>query len=125
MKKLPLVGGSGALVAIVDDADFPALEGWGWLALKCGRNWYAYGSSPEGRAEWMHIEIMGRKRGHVIDHINGDGLLNVRRNLRHVTQKMNMRNTWKHRAILAKEAANGPTIAEAVSKQFKGRKWNV
>ena len=40
----------------------------------------------------MHIEIMGKKPGYVIDHKDGDGLNNQRNNLRHVTFRQNLQN---------------------------------
>jgi hypothetical protein len=119
MKRIPLSGGPGSLCAVVDDRDYERLCAWGWVALLRGRVWYAYGSSPEGIGEFMHIAVLGRKKGLVIDHINGDGLLNVRRNLRHVTQAQNSRNTYRHRDAIRREMAFSASIASHVAGQFK------
>lgn len=40
----------------------------------------------------MHEEILGKREGYEIDHINGDGLDNRKSNLRHLTHAQNIRN---------------------------------
>jgi hypothetical protein len=44
----------------------------------------------------MHVLILGKHTGKVIDHINHNGLDNQRENLRVVTQLQNRQNSMKH-----------------------------
>lgn len=86
MKKISLTQGKFALV---DDKDFDRINGWKWSLLQ-GR--YAHRSA--GKAGWlrMHRVVMDASAGDVVDHINGDGLDNRRRNLRLCTQQQNSLN---------------------------------
>jgi len=45
-----------------------------------------------GKKEFMHNILLGKKRGAEIDHIDGDPLNNRRNNLRRCTHQQNMRN---------------------------------
>ena len=62
-----------------------------WYAAKRGRTFYAarMTARPDRKVILMHIEIMGEKS---VDHEDGDGLNNVRSNLRLATQSQNMGN---------------------------------
>ena len=95
MKKIPLCGKRGAgLFALVDDEDFDKLSGLRWH--------YSSGRTPYPRCSlWvdskiknvtMHILLIGKKAGHIVDHINGDPLDNRRSNLRFCTHAENSRN---------------------------------
>jgi hypothetical protein len=64
----------------------------------CRFNWYfkspyyARRTGEGGQILWMHYEILPMKEGLECDHINGDGLLNIRGNLRYATRSQNNMN---------------------------------
>jgi len=81
-----------SLYAIVDASDYPQLSKYKWHAvLYICSTWYAARRCKE-RVIFMHAEILGRKEGLVIDHINRNGLDNRRCNLRHCTVSQNVYN---------------------------------
>jgi len=91
MKEIPLTRG---LVALVDDEDYDELSKHNWCCTTTG---YAIRSfTPRKRARQkqvsMHADILGKKEGFEIDHINGDKLDNRRSNIRHVTHRQNIQN---------------------------------
>jgi hypothetical protein len=104
MRTIPLTQGK---VALVDDADYERLSRHRWH-VQGGHSpdnelWYARrgrrladGSTTK---VWMHREIMGLVAGDglEVDHMDGDGLNNQRRNLRVGTKSQNMLNMYKHR----------------------------
>lgn len=62
--------------------------------------WHLHGRRYAIRHEksktiFMHHDIVGRVEGLVVDHINRNGLDNQTKNLRHVTQSVNMQNVDK------------------------------
>lgn len=82
---------------MVDDADYEWLSQWKWHALK-GRNTdYAYrgrlvSDTVAGKGGIsMHRVLLDAPPGMAVDHRDGDGLNNVRSNIRLVT---NAQNTW-------------------------------
>ena len=85
----------------VDAVDFPFLNQWKWHFKPKGNGCvggYAYRWSRDKRV-WMHRVILGTKVGFVIDHINGDGTDNRKKNLRFCTQSENLLNMKKVRGI--------------------------
>lgn len=102
MKKIPLTRG---LFALVDDEDYEFLMQWKWCAEAHGSIFYA--SRKQRRSETerkrgrfntvlMHREILGLVDANVYcDHINGDGLCNIRKNIRICTHIQNMFNQKK------------------------------
>jgi len=110
---IPLTRG---LHAIVDAADYPALNRYRWHAQPstCGRTFYARRNTRHSSI-FMHRMIMRPPKGMVVDHINGNGLDNRCCNLRICTAKENSRN--------------GPKRAGAKSRFIgvypRGKKWGV
>lgn len=89
MKEILLSGGH---VALVDDADYPALSRRTWR-VQLNESGIRYAKCSVGRRSvYMHREITGATQGQQVDHRNGDGLNNVRSNLRICTHAENMRN---------------------------------
>lgn len=98
MKRIPLTQGKFALV---DDADYEWLMQWKWHAHNGRYTFYVECTVPYGRkkkALRMHRVVLGLdfsdKRQ--VDHINGDGLDNRRKNLRIATNAQNQRNRGKN-----------------------------
>lgn len=94
MKEIQLTQGK---VALVDDCDYERLNQYKWCAFKHFNTFYAVRNSPringKQRTIFMHHEIIGKPPNNfVTDHENGDGLRNLRSNLRHVTQRQNCQN---------------------------------
>lgn len=82
---------SRGLKAIVDDDDFEALSKFKWCAY-VGK-WQPYAvRRKDGRVVRMHREIMNPPKGMYVDHINGNGLDNRRKNLRVCTNQENSFN---------------------------------
>lgn len=86
-------------VAVIDAADAPLVKGYVWGLAVRGPNRYASGSK-EGTLRvgaYMHRIIMNAPKGTEVDHIDGDGLNNHRRNLRVCSRQMNAANAVRHR----------------------------
>lgn len=89
--EIPLNPSARGAVALVDLNDFPLVAPYRWFLDDKG---YARARPNYGRWIRMHRLIMGDPPGIEIDHIDGDGLNNVRTNLRRATstqQKQNCR----------------------------------
>jgi len=67
----------------------------------------------------MHKELLGYKEGFEIDHRDGDGLNNCRKNLRHATKSQNQGN--------AKMRSDNTSGYKGVSfePQTRGKKWKA
>lgn len=85
---------SQGYVALVDDEDYEWLSQWKWTY----HNGYAYrnitvptNASGFG-TQRMHRLILDASRFFEVDHIDGDGLNNIRSNLRLATRTQNSRN---------------------------------
>lgn len=95
MKKIQLTRG---LVALIDDCDYDFVSHFSWHAHKVGNNFYAVTTiHVKGKTGilYMHREIMGDPEGYLIDHIDHNGLNNVRSNLRLATKQQNAINSTK------------------------------
>jgi hypothetical protein len=92
--------------AIIDAGDVPLADGRLWQALvvrrKDGsiRTIYATSRTGDGRTVYLHRLIAGEPEGAEVDHRDGDGLLNVRSNLRvcstsqnNCNRRVSIRNT--------------------------------
>jgi len=90
MKEIILTQGK---VALIDDEDFDAVSTGVWCAQRAKTTFYAHGRIPKRKKIIsMHRFIMGDPKGKEIDHINGNGLDNQKKNLRIVNHQENMMN---------------------------------
>lgn len=94
LKTIPLTQNK---VVTVDDSDFETLSKFSWHAAKRGQRFYAARREGwKGPMVYMHRQLVGRG-GLDVDHIDGDGLNNQRKNLRAVTRLQNLCGAWKKR----------------------------
>lgn len=90
------------LVAFVDDKHYLRLNTKRWYAVPDKNTYYAVHTCKEnGKASAlkMHREVLGLKAGDgiVVDHLDGNGLNNVEKNLRKATRGQNCRNRRTNR----------------------------
>lgn len=80
----------------IDTADLPMVQAFNWRSEICRTKIYAvrYKSIGNGERAWLrlHRVILNAPEGMEVDHINGDGLDNRRRNLRLASRSENARN---------------------------------
>lgn len=108
--------------ALVDDEDFEKLNQYKWFAHKAGNSFYAERKSPIVNGKRiiikMHHEIIGYPpKGFEVDHKNGDGLFNLKSNLRFVTRRQNCQN--RKNQIRRKKTSQYP----GVSWDKRDQKW--
>lgn len=96
MRRIPLTNGGHALV---DDEDYERVVGAGrWFGEERPNGLrYVLRYFGRGKKVYLHRFIVDAPRGLRVDHKNGDGFTNTRRNLRVGTQTQNMRNVAKAR----------------------------
>ena len=93
MKEIMLTQGK---VTVVDDEDYAYLSQWKWCAAKCRHIYKAARAIRDSKKQYtiyMHRVIMLAPRLIEVDHIDGDGLNNLRSNLRLCSDKENARNS--------------------------------
>ena len=82
-------------VAIVDLADLETVKGYCWQARisHVGKTLLVYASRKAGnKTVWMHRATLKPKANKLVDHKDGNGLNNRRKNLREATRSQNNRN---------------------------------
>jgi hypothetical protein len=95
MKEIPITQG---YVALVDDEDFDMLSKYSWNIHPHGYTFYARTSVSCGvglnrqKTIRMHRLILGCSAEVKVDHRDGNGLNNTRKNLRYATYAQNNRN---------------------------------
>ncbi len=100
MRKILLRRGNAA---IVDDEDFEWLTQWEWSLMRGAKHlpyavrYPARGEPRKPGAILMHRAILQPPFGLHVDHIDGNGLNNVRANIRLATPSLNQRNRHRHR----------------------------
>ena len=78
---------------IVDEEDFEFLNSMKWHIIKTKKDKTFYAkTSKDGRSIAMHRILLEAKKGQLVDHVNGNGLDNRRKNLRFCTYQENARN---------------------------------
>lgn len=113
--EIPLTRG---YVAIVDDDCPPEILAVKWMAHPHGKTVYAERKKPgtKGGRLKLHREILGLGPGDdEVDHIDGDGLNNLRENLRPCPHRHNMLNQGSRR---------GTSRYRGVSWYAKSKKWS-
>lgn len=123
MKTLKL---SKGLFAHVNDDIFDLVSSINWSASRDGHTFYARGSfTKEGKrfhVSLHHIVIGVPLNKKVVDHIDGNGLNDVRENLRIVSRRENQWNRSSHRAgkIPGVRVRKGKWVAEIrIDKKLK------
>ena len=92
-------------VAIVEDEDFEYLDQFKWYAHWQRRRFYAVrmvSKHGERRLIYMHRIILNVPTGIAIDHKDGNGLNNMRTNLREATQSQNHANSRKRQGTICR-----------------------
>lgn len=113
MIKIPLTRNK---FAFIDNKYYKLVSRYSWYAAKRPHTYYAIayktGSGRKNRLlVCMHRLIMGLKHGDKkqVDHVDGNGLDNRRKNLRIVTNQQNQMNSRKHKG----------------SSRYKGVCWHI
>lgn len=92
MKKIPLTQGQ---FAIVDDEDFEELAKFKWCVHKSGNRLYAKRNAltKNGAVILMHRFLLNATDSKfIVDHIDGNGLNNLRSNIRACSNSQNLCN---------------------------------
>lgn len=113
MKKIKL---SQNKYATIDNKEFDFLNQFKWHAHKSRNTFYAR-TIKSGKTIIMHRLIMNANFSEIIDHINGNGLDNQKKNLRLVSLNQNRQNSIK-----AKSNKSG---YKGVSWYKNKSKWRV
>jgi len=80
-------------VAVVDVTDLGIVAGYRWVVLISGQTGHAYAVRYHlGKCILMHRELLSAPPGMWVDHEDGDGLNNRRKNIRIATPAQNMAN---------------------------------
>ena len=87
-RKIPLTQGR---FARVDPEDYAELARHKWCAARQSNTFYAVRADGKRQVR-MHRVVVNAPRGLVVDHIDHNGLHNVKRNLRQCTKSQNARN---------------------------------
>jgi hypothetical protein len=85
------------MFCLVDKVDVDRLDGFSWYASIHSASLTAYASTNDrhGMRRMMHNIILPTDDGLEVDHVNGNGLDNRRKNLRAVTRAQQMCNKLK------------------------------
>lgn len=104
-------------IVFVDDEDYPIISRHNWIAQLNYQTSYARTHLTSNSYMDMHRLIMGVKKAHIIDHIDGNGLNNCKVNLRFCTHSQNSSNRRKSK--------NSSNKYKGVSKAPRWNKWKA
>ncbi len=91
--EIPLKNG---YFAIIDLQDVEKAKEFGWILDDTKDNWYVQTcTGTPRRTVRLHRFLLGVTKGLTVDHVDGNGLNNLRSNLRISTQTQNSRNRRK------------------------------
>lgn len=102
-------------VALVDDEDYASVAGMRWQAVNIKGSIYAC-TRMNSKMQYLHRVIMQPTDRQLVDHKDGNGLNNLRSNLRICTDRQNARNSISRR--------NKSSHFKGVSKTTNGY-WKV
>ena len=91
--------------AVIDASDAALVEGFNWYARVDGNTVYALRKDRTGghcKTILMHRLILGESCTFAVDHADGNGLNNTRRNLRYATTQQNQQNQRKSKGRSSK-----------------------
>lgn len=122
MKEIKLSQGrfcknKGKYVALVDDEDYEYLSQFRWFVHRCENTCYADKKiviDGKRTTQSMHNMIMNGKG---VDHIDHNGLNNMRSNLRFCSPRENMMNTRKRK--------NTSSVYKGVNFHKRDKKWQA
>lgn len=108
---------TSGLIALVDDEDADKIKGYNWYSIKMRNTFYVRATIPNsgGKKIYLHRLIMGEPEGLMVDHKDGNGLHNMKKNLRNCTNAENQRN---------KQSLTGTSKYKGVYKKKRGG-WTV
>jgi hypothetical protein len=111
---------------VVDLENYEWLNQWKWWAMLGINTVYAVRSVQGYRRReaviYMHRQIMNTLKGMLTDHRNGDGLMNLRENLRICTEAENTHNMRPRDTRVHKDSSSG---YKGVSWINKDKKWRA
>lgn len=122
MKKIKIVSPKyGTFYALVDDDDYDWLKTFRWNVMLPKNSSTVYARHYcNGKNNYMHVMIMGKKKGHELDHIDRNGLNNQRSNLRFVSHHKNSFN--KHYKRVSKNGYKGVMFdTKVIARPFRAR----
>ena len=92
MREIKLTQGK---IALVDDEDFKRINQYNWVLDRRKRILYATRKNQKNKVItkiYLHRFIMNAQKDQMIDHKDGNGLNNQKKNLRFCTQSQNCKN---------------------------------
>ena len=111
-------------VAVCDFTDWLRVKNYKWHINKtasskyaCRTVWLGIRNNPKKISQLMHRFILGKCGDLQIDHIDGNGLNNTKKNIRFVTRAQNQANSMKH--------VKGTSIYKGVFFDKKRNKWRA
>lgn len=120
-QKIPLRGKQGqGKFAIIDNADFGIVSPHTWRGVLSGNTLYAVSTiftDGKWRTVRMHRLILGPAPSQLVDHKNGNGIDNRRKNMRLATRTQNRRNSL--------QKSDSTTKYKGVRKSASGYQWQA